>query len=86
MIGELLKSDASLKLEIQGHTDNVGAAAANLKLSQDRAAAVKAYVVQTFGVGAARLTTAGLGDTKPIADNTTDDGRAQNRRVELVRK
>ena len=80
------KADAELKLEIQGHTDNVGAAAANLKLSQDRAAAVKAYLVQTFGVAADRLTTAGLGDTKPIADNATDAGRAQNRRVELVEK
>jgi len=86
VIGDLLKSDASLKLEIQGHTDNVGAAAANLKLSQDRAAAVKAYVVRTFAIADARLTTAGFGDTKPIADNKTEDGRARNRRVELVKK
>ena len=80
------RSDAALKLEIQGHTDNVGGAAANLKLSQDRAAAVKAYLVQTHGVAADRLTTAGLGDTKPIADNGSEDGRAKNRRVELVKK
>jgi outer membrane protein OmpA-like peptidoglycan-associated protein len=86
VIGDVLKADPSLKLEIQGHTDNVGAAAANLKLSQDRAAAVKAYVVQTFGVAADRLTTAGFGDTKPVADNSTDEGRAANRRVELVKK
>jgi OOP family OmpA-OmpF porin len=85
-IADVLKGDAALKLEIQGHTDNVGAAAANLKLSQDRAAAVKAYLVQTGGIAAARLTTAGLGDTKPIGDNKTDEGRAQNRRVELVKK
>jgi OmpA-OmpF porin, OOP family len=85
-VGELLKTDMTLKLEIQGHTDNVGGAAANLKLSQDRAAAVKAYLVQNHGVAADRLTTAGLGDTKPIADNTSDAGRAQNRRVELVKK
>lgn len=85
-VGELLKTDMTLKLEIQGHTDNVGAAAANLKLSQDRAAAVKAYLVQNFGVAADRLTTAGLGDTRSIADNTSDVGRAQNRRVELVKK
>ena len=85
-VGELLKSDAGLKLEIQGHTDNVGQAAANLKLSQDRAAAVKAYLVQTFGIPAARLTTAGFGDTKPVAPNTAETGRAQNRRVELVKK
>ena len=85
-IGELLKNDAALKLEILGHTDNVGAAAANLKLSQDRAAAVKAYVVATFSVPQDRLTTAGFGDTKPVGDNKTEAGRAQNRRVELVKK
>ena len=72
--------------EIQRHTDNVGQAATNLKLSQDRAAAVKAYLVQTFGVPAARLSTAGFGDTKPVAPNTAEAGRAQNRRVELVGK
>jgi OOP family OmpA-OmpF porin len=85
-VGELLKNDASLNLEIQGHTDNVGQAPANLRLSQDRAAAVKAHLVQNFGIPAARLTTAGFGDTKPLAPNTSDDGRAQNRRVELVKK
>ena len=85
-IADLLKNDASLKLEIQGHTDNIGAAAANLKLSQDRAAAVKGYLVQKLGSDGARLTTAGLGDTKPVADNKTEDGRGQNRRVELVKK
>jgi len=85
-VGELLKSEAGLKLEIQGHTDNVGAPATNLKLSQDRAAAVKAYLVQTFGIAADRLTTSGFGDTKPVGSNTTDDGRAKNRRVELVKK
>ncbi len=85
-VGELLKSDPSLKLEIQGHTDNVGVAAANLKLSQDRAVAVKTYLVQTFAIDAARLTTRGLGDTAPVGDNRTDAGRTQNRRVELVKK
>lgn len=85
-IAEVLKADDALKLEIQGHTDNVGAAAANLKLSQDRAAAVKAALVSTHSIAAARLTTAGFGDTKPIGDNKTEEGRAQNRRVELVKK
>jgi outer membrane protein OmpA-like peptidoglycan-associated protein len=85
-VGDLLKSQAALKLEIQGHTDNVGTAASNLKLSQDRAAAVKAYIVQTFGIAADRLSAVGLGDTKPAANNSTEDGRAKNRRVELVKK
>ena len=82
----LLKNDEALNLEVQGHTDNVGAAAANLKLSQDRAAAVKDHLVAKGGIAANRLTTAGFGDTKPVGPNTTDEGRAQNRRVELVRK
>jgi OOP family OmpA-OmpF porin len=82
---ELLKTDAALKLEIQGHTDNVGVKAANLKLSKDRADAVKAFLVGG-GVDAARLTTAGLGDGQPTADNSTDEGRAKNRRVVLVKK
>jgi len=64
----------------------VGVAAANLTLSQDRAAAVKAYLVTTFGIATDRLTTAGFGDTRPAGDNTTDAGRAENRRVELVKK
>jgi OOP family OmpA-OmpF porin len=85
-VGELLKADAALALEIQGHTDNVGQPAANLKLSQDRAAAVKSYLVQTFGIPAGRLTTSGFGDSKPIAANTGEAGRAQNRRVELVKR
>jgi OOP family OmpA-OmpF porin len=85
-VGELLKADAALALEIQGHTDNVGQPAANLKLSQDRAAAVKSYLVQTFGIPAGRLTTSGFGDSKPIAGNTAESGRAQNRRVELVKR
>lgn len=85
-IVEVLKADAALRLEIEGHTDHVGAAAANVKLSQDRAAAVKQYLVTTGGIDATRLTTAGFGDTRPVADNATEDGRARNRRVELVRK
>lgn len=85
-ISEVLTSDKSLRLEIQGHTDNVGTSAANLKLSQDRAAAVKAYLVSTFGVAADRLTTSGFGDARPVADNKTDAGRTQNRRVELVKR
>jgi outer membrane protein OmpA-like peptidoglycan-associated protein len=85
-VGDVLAADPTLRLEIQGHTDNVGAAAANLALSRARAEAVKAYLVSTLHVAADRLTTAGFGDTKPVADNATDAGRARNRRVELVKK
>lgn len=85
-VAQVLAADPALRLEIQGHTDNVGARAANLRLSQDRAAAVQAYLVQTHGVATARLTSSGFGDTRPVADNETEQGRAQNRRVELVKK
>ena len=85
MIADALKADADLAIEIQGHTDNVGAAAANLTLSRERAAAVKAALVKA-GIDDSRLTTTGFGDTQPVADNSTDEGRARNRRVELVRK
>ena len=85
-IGALLQNDAALRLEIQGHTDNVGAPTTNLALSQQRAEAVKKYLVDTHGIAAARLTTAGFGDTKPVAGNSTDEGRAKNRRVELHKK
>lgn len=85
-VGKLLSSDPQLQLQIIGHTDNVGGAASNLTLSRQRAEAVKAWLVKEHGVSAARLTATGLGDTKPVADNATEDGRAQNRRVELVKK
>ena len=86
LIGDMLKEHADLKLLIEGHTDNVGAAAANKTLSDKRAAAVKAYLSATFGIDAARLSSSGLGDAKPAAPNTTAEGRQQNRRVELVKK
>lgn len=86
LIAATLKQHADLKLEIQGHTDNVGKADANLKLSDARAAAVKAALVRDFGVPDAQLTTRGYGDTKPLADNKTAEGRANNRRVELVKQ
>ena len=57
-----------------------------MQLSQARAISVKTYLVQDLGLTADRLTAAGLGDTKPVGDNRTDVGRAENRRVELVKK
>ncbi len=81
-----LETNPNLKLQIEGHTDSVGNAAQNLDLSKRRAEAVKAVLVAQFKVDAARLTTAGLGATKPIDSNDTPQGRAQNRRVELVKQ
>lgn len=81
-----LETNPNLKLQIEGHTDSTGAADHNLDLSKRRAEAVKAVLVSQFKVDAARLTTAGLGATKPIDSNDTPQGRAQNRRVELVRQ
>ena len=78
----LLQSRADLKLEVQGHTDNVGNDDYNLKLSDARAACVVAWLVAK-GVVADRLTGHGYGMRQPIADNGSDEGRAKNRRVEL---
>jgi OOP family OmpA-OmpF porin len=85
-IAAALKGHADLRVEIQGHTDNVGQPAANLKLSDARAAAVKAALVGQYGASEAQLTTKGYGDTKPSAPNTTAEGRQNNRRVELVKQ
>lgn len=84
-IAAMLKSAPQLSVEVGGHTDNVGNADANMKLSEARAAAVVKALVGR-GVAAARLTAKGYGATAPIADNRTEDGRAKNRRVELVKK
>ncbi len=85
-IGDMLKAHSSLKLAIEGHTDNVGDDAANMTLSERRAAAVKAYLESQFGIASDRLQAVGLGETKPVASNDTPEGRQQNRRVELVRQ
>jgi outer membrane protein OmpA-like peptidoglycan-associated protein len=80
---DLLKRTPALKLEIQGHTDNVGNDAYNQTLSEARAKAVVTWLTQN-GIAALRLTAKGYGKTRPIADNATDAGRAKNRRVEIA--
>jgi len=84
MIVNVMKTNPDLKFEVDGHTDNTGTAPHNLELSQQRANAVRTQLV-TMGIDAARLTTKGLGDTKPISDNSTQEGKANNRRVEFVK-
>ena len=81
----MMKSNSSLQLSVEGHTDNVGNAQANQTLSQSRAQAVVASVTGA-GIAGSRLSATGYGQTKPVADNSTDAGRAQNRRVDLVKK
>jgi outer membrane protein OmpA-like peptidoglycan-associated protein len=70
---------------VQGHTDNTGNAALNQKLSEQRAQAIVAKLVE-MGISANRLTAVGKGQSSPIADNGTDEGRAKNRRVEFIKK
>ena len=78
-----LKTMPAMKIEVGGHTDNVGTPEANQKLSQERAQAVMAALVQR-GITADRMTAKGYGQSTPVADNRTEEGRAKNRRVELV--
>ncbi len=82
-VAKLLKDDPALKLEVAGHTDSTGDKAHNVQLSDGRAAAVVQSLIKTYGIDAARLQAKGYGDTKPVAANETEDGRAKNRRVEL---
>ncbi len=82
-IAETLKENGNLTIEIQGHTDNVGSNESNLKLSQDRAEAVRSYLLSKK-LPANRVTSVGFGETRPVASNDTEEGRAQNRRVEFT--
>ena len=79
-----LAENKDIEVEIQGHTDNVGSRSSNRTLSTARAEAVKQYLINK-GIDAKRMTTKGFGPTKPIAPNTTDEGKQKNRRIEFVR-
>ena len=84
-IGKLLNGDPALKLSIEGHTDNTGTPAHNRELSTARARSVLGALVG-LGIDPTRLSSSGYGQDKPVADNASEDGRAQNRRVELVKR
>jgi OmpA-OmpF porin, OOP family len=83
-IANLLQQNAQLKLFIVGHTDNVGTVEANMDLSKRRAESVISYLVANYKADASRLKGYGVGPLAPVASNSTDEGKAKNRRVELV--
>jgi outer membrane protein OmpA-like peptidoglycan-associated protein len=85
-MAELLRSQATLRVHIVGHTDNVGSFEANLALSQERAQAVVAALVSDYRIDAKRLAARGVASLSPVASNLTDEGKAKNRRVELVQQ
>jgi OmpA-OmpF porin, OOP family len=84
-IAKMLKAQPSLQISVEDHTDNVGTAAANKSLSENRARSVM-NAIASQGVPAARISAKGMGQESPIADNRSEEGRAKNRRVELVKK
>lgn len=83
-IGEMLNAHGDMALVIEGHTDSEGDSDYNLELSEHRASAVVRYLVDAYGIATDRLMAEGLGESAPVADNSTPEGRQQNRRVELV--
>ena len=85
-IAKLLNNDASLKLYVVGHTDNVGSLDSNIKLSKSRADAVVKALTGRHGIAAGRLKPHGVASLAPVASNDSEDGRAKNRRVELVKQ
>jgi outer membrane protein OmpA-like peptidoglycan-associated protein len=84
-IGTMLLEHPDLRISIEGHTDADGEAAYNLELSERRAASVRAYLVESYGIDASRLESRGFGESTPVTSNDTPEGKQQNRRVELVR-
>lgn len=85
-IAKLLKDNDALEIYVVGHTDNAGSFDANMKLSKDRAEAVAKVLTANHGIAAARLKSYGVASLAPVASNDTEDGKAKNRRVELVKR
>ncbi len=79
----ILKENPGIKVEIGGHTDGSGSEKANLTLSEKRAQSAKKYIEDKFNIASDRMKVKGYGESKPIADNSTNEGRAKNRRVEF---
>ncbi|MCK7588953.1 OmpA family protein [Subsaxibacter sp. CAU 1640] len=83
--GDALVQNQSLKIKIVGHTDSDGSDADNMELSKKRAAAVKNYITENYAVVGSRIQTEGKGESQPVAQNTSADGKAKNRRVEFIK-
>ena len=82
--GELLKKHEKVTITIEGHTASTGNPDFEMKLSEERAGAVRDYLVNKFGIETSRVKVIGYGSTKPVADNTTPEGKAKNRRIEYA--
>lgn len=82
-LAKIMKQDSNKKIRVDGHSDATGTAEYNVWLSEKRAVSVKTYLSEA-GVSASRITTKGLGQTQPVADNKTPEGRERNRRVEVI--
>lgn len=82
-LAKIMKEDAHKKVRVDGHTDATGTAEYNLWLSEKRAVSVKTYLSEA-GISASRISTKGLGQTQPVSDNKTAEGRERNRRVEVI--
>ncbi|MCP4231342.1 MAG: OmpA family protein [bacterium] len=80
--GAMLKGAKDVKITIEGHSASIGKPDFEMKISKDRAEAIKDYLVKNFGIEADRIKTVGYGANQPVGDNSTDEGKAKNRRIE----
>ena len=83
-VGDALKLFPTASITVEGHTDSAGSDSANLLLSQDRADAVRQYLISNLGISTEKVSSIGYGEARPIASNETDSGRARNRRIDVV--